>query len=281
MIERYRPQRPQPRTITIDRALLDENLLGSSLEDKTDWRVWITVLRAAFGLPLDEGQRSIFHQVAGERGPPIKRVRELWAIVGRRGGKSRMAAALAVFIACFIQHDLAAGEVGHVLVLAANRDQARVVFEYIRAFLEDSPVLRQEIESVTATEIRLHNGIAIGTHANSFRSIRGRTLVAAIFDEVALWRDEVSAVPDLEVYRAVLPALMTTRGMLICISTPYRRVGLLYQKHRDYYGIDNDKVLVVQGPSTSFNPQLSKSEIEASIAADPEGATSEWEASFR
>src|SRR5262245_24935328 len=175
MIERYRPQRPQPRTITIDRALLDENLLGSSLEDKTDWRTWMTVLRAAFGLPLDEEQRAIFHQIAGERGPPHKRVRELWAVVGRRGGKSRMAAALAVFIACFIKHELSAGEVGHVLVLAASKDQAKVVFEYTKSFLQDSPVLRQEIESITRNEIKLHNGIIIGTHATSFRSIRGRT----------------------------------------------------------------------------------------------------------
>jgi hypothetical protein len=181
----------------------------------------------------------------------------------------------------FIPHKLAAGEVGHVLVLAASRDQAQVVFAYIRAFLEDSPVLRQEVESITATEIRLRNGIIIGTHANSFRSIRGRTLLAVILDEVSVWRDETSAIPDVEVYRAVLPSLMTTKGMLVGISTPYRKVGLLYQKHRDHFGVDGDDVLVVQGPSTAFNPTLSQSEIDAAITEDPEGATPEWEASFR
>ncbi len=121
----------------------------------------------------------------------------------------------------------------------------------------------------------------IGTHANSFRSIRGRTLVACIFDEVALWRDEVSATPDVEVYRAVLPALMTTKGMLIGISTPYRKIGLLHQKHRDHFGVDGDDVLVVQGPSTAFNFQLRQEEIDAAVADDPEGARAEWEASFR
>jgi hypothetical protein len=192
-----------------------------------------------------------------------------------------MAAALAVFIACFIQHKLAAGEIGFVLVLASSRDQAQVVFAYIRGFLEASPILRQEIDSITTTEIRLKNGIIIGTHANSFRSIRGRTLLACIFDEVALWRDEVSATPDVEVYRAVVPALMTTKGMLIGISTPYRKIGLLYQKHRDHFGVDNDDVLVVQGSSTTFNRTLSQSEIDAAITEDPEGAAPEWEASFR
>jgi len=238
-------------------------------------------LRAAFGLPLDEQQRATFHSVAGDRAPPSKRVRELWCVIGRRSGKSRIAGALAVYQACFVKHNLAAGEVGYVLVIAASRDQAKVVFDYIRGFLEASPILRQEVDSVTATEIRLKSGVIISTHANSFRSIRGRTILCAIFDEVSLWRDETSATPDLEVYRAILPALMTTNGMLIAISTPYRRVGLLYQKHRDHFAQAGDDVLVVQGPSTTFNPTLSTTSIEASIADDPEGARAEWEALFR
>ena len=74
---------------------------------------------------------------------------------------------------------------------------------------------------------------------------------------------------------------MTTKGMLIGISTPYRRTGLLFQKHRDYYGVGNDDVLVVQGPSTAFNPTLTQSAITAAVADDPEAGRSEWEASFR
>jgi Terminase large subunit, ATPase domain len=267
--------------ITIDRTLTDPQLLGAALGDATPWQTWLTVLRAAFGLPLDECQRAAFHQVAGERGPPAKRVRELWAVVGRRGGKSRMAAALAVYQAAFAKHHLAHGETGYVLVLAASRDQAKVVFDYVKAFLEASPVLRQEIDGITKSEIRLRQGVIIGTHANSFRSIRGRTLLAVIFDEVSQWRDETSAIPDLEVYRAVLPALMTAKGMLIGISTPYRRTGLLYQKHRDHFGVASDDVLVIQGTSTQFNPTLTQAEIDAAVADDPEGATSEWEATFR
>jgi Terminase large subunit, ATPase domain len=274
-------RKPKQRIITINHALTDHNLLGAALGDAAPWQHWCTVLKAAFAIDLNQDETRAFASVAGSRTPPARRVRELWAIIGRRGGKSRMAAALAVYFACFIKHRLAHGEVGYVLVLAANRDQARVVFDYTRAFLDASPVLRQEVASVTALEIRLKSGVIIGTHSNSFRSIRGRTLLACIFDEVALWRDEVSAIPDLEVYRAVLPSLMTTKGMLIGISTPYRRTGLLYQKHRDYFGVNNDDVLVVQGESTTFNPTLAQSEIDASIAADPDGATSEWQATFR
>ena len=71
-------------------------------------------------------------------------------------------------------------------MLAASRDQARVVFEYCLAFLEQSPILRQELLSVTASEIRLRGNLVIGVHCNSFRNVRGRTLIACIFDECSV-----------------------------------------------------------------------------------------------
>ena len=216
--------------ITIADALHDERLLGAAIDDITTWRTWLAVLKVAYALPLDNDESAIFAAVAGDRAPPSKRVRELWAVVGRRAGKSRIAAALAVYSAAFLPHRLARGERGLVLVLAASRDQARVVFDFTRGFLEESPVLRQEIEGITAYEIRLRNGVTIATHACSFRTVRGRTLLACIFDETAYWRDETSATPDVEVYRAILPAMMTTGGLLVSISTPYRRFGLLHAR---------------------------------------------------
>jgi hypothetical protein len=88
------------RRIDIDRALADPNLLGAALGDLTPWKVWRVVLRAAFalGLGTDE-ERAIFEEISGGRPLPAKRVRELWAIVARRGGKSRMAAAIGVYLA--------------------------------------------------------------------------------------------------------------------------------------------------------------------------------------
>ena len=51
-----------------------------------------------------------------------------------------------------------------------------MVFDYAMGFLQASDLLRKQIDSATTTEIRLKNGIVIATHANSFRSIRGRSL---------------------------------------------------------------------------------------------------------
>src|SRR4029077_19023657 len=123
--------------------------------------------------------------VAGDRSPPGRRCRELWVAAGRRSGKSRMAAALAVFLALFQRHKLARGEVGHVLVLAATADQAKTVFGYARGFIEAGETLRREVRSMTAHEIRLANSVVIGVHVNNFRTVRGKTLLACVFDEVS------------------------------------------------------------------------------------------------
>ena len=268
--------------MSIDEALVDEHLLGAALEGNiAPWQTWRVALKGAFGLPLNDKECVVFSAIAGGRNPPAKRVRELWCVVGRKGGKSKIAGALATYFALFVPHKLSRGEKGLVLVLAASRDQAQVVFDYIRGYLEASPVLAQEVLDMTRTEIRLRNGVTIAVHANSYRTVRGRTLLACVFDETAFWRDETSAVPDREVYTAILPTMMMTGGMLISISTPYRKLGLLHQKWRDHFGQDDDDVLVVQGASSTFNPLLTPEVIAAQRAADPEGALAELDAEFR
>ena len=69
--------------------------------------------------------------------------------------------------------------------------------------------------------------------------------------------------------------------MLVGISTPYRKLGLLHQKHRDHFGVDDEDVLVVQGASKLFNPSLSETTIAAQRTADPTAAGAEWDAIFR
>jgi len=267
--------------VEIHRALLDHRMLGAGFGDLSTWRTWLTVLKAAFGRPLNPGERETFGAVAGARAVPTRRVRELWCICGRRSGKSRIAAAIAVYLALFIKHRLAKGEVGMCLVLAGSMDQARAVFGYVRGLLEATPVLCAEVAAIKRFEIELKNGIVIAVHSNSFRTVRGRSLVGCVFDEVAFWRDETSAQPDIETYRAVLPSLATTDGLLIGISTPYRKLGLLHQKHRDHFGQNDNDILVVQGSSKIFNPTLSDAAIAAQREADPTGAVAEWDALFR
>lgn len=271
--------------MNIVEAFTDENLLGASFGGDTR-EAWRAILSGAFALPMERRRLMLFKKLAGGRLPPRQRVRELWAIAGRRSDKSHTAAGIGVYLATIgaelenLLSKLSAGERGVILCLAVDRVQARVVLSYIKGLLADSPVLSGMLEKETAEGVQLTNGIAIEVGTNSYRSVRGRTLLAAILDETAFFRSDESATPDTEVYRALVPSLATTGGMLVGISSPYARRGLLYDKWRKHYG-RNDDVLVVQGSTRLMNPTVPQRIIDEAYADDPEAAKAEWGGEFR
>jgi len=267
--------------ITASAAISDPNLLGAAFVGNS-WATWRAVLRAAEGLKLTKGQDTAFRVVA-DRAPPQRRVRELWVIAGRRAGKDSVASAIATAAAMGSYGPyLRPGEKAAVLCLAVNRQQARIVHRYIAAYFAKNDLLRPLVVRETDDGLELSNDVEIIVATNSYRSVRGKTVVCVILDEVAFWRDEESANPDIETYNALIPALITIPdAMLIGITTPYRKAGLAYQKWKQHFGKDEDDALVVKGPSTAFNPTLPQSIIDAALAKDPEAGAAEWLAEWR
>ena len=194
-----------------------------------------------------------------------------------------MGAALAVHAALLTDHSavLAPGETGVVACVSPTRAQARVMLDYCRGFLEASPLLRGELLNITGDEITLRNGCSIATLAGDYRWLRGRTLLLGLLDEVGFLPDERSLRPDIEVVRSLAPGLATTGGMLVLLSSPGRRSGLLYERHRQFFGKDDAAVLCVAGDSITFNPTLSAEWIGEESARDPAAAESEWHGRFR
>ncbi|XKH00783.1 hypothetical protein LG325_11910 [Marinobacter nauticus] len=250
------------------------------------WEAWRSIWAGAFGLPMDQQRRELFEKLAGKRPAPKRRVRELWIIAGRRSAKTHNAAQAAVYIGTIgaeidgLLDKLSPGERGVICLLAVDRQQAKVAFNYIRAMLENSPLLAPLIEKVSTEAIHLTNRVTIEVSTNSYRSLRGRTNICVLMDEVAFYKSDSSATPDVETYRAAVPGLATTGGMLIAFSSPYARRGLLYDKYRKHYAKDGD-VLVVQGGTRIFNPTLPAHVIEEAEQDDPEAARSEWHGLFR
>ncbi len=264
-------------------AIADPHLFGPWFEPRSHWRAWLTFLKALFGLPMAPAEVEVYQRFTGGTMPPTTAAREAWLVVGRRGGKSRIAALIAVFLACFRDYHsvLAPGERGVVMVLAADREQARVVFGYIEALLDQVPMLRTLIAHRTKEEIVLRNRITIRVHTASFRSVRGYTVVAAILDEVAFWRSEDSANPDVEIVNALKPAMATVpEPLLLGISSPYARRGVLWEAYRQHYGKDSD-VLVWRAPTMAMNPTIPESFVAAELAKDEASARAEYLAEFR
>jgi len=247
------------------------------------WAAWLAFLAALFALPMTKAQRAIYAKHTGRSSVPEEPAREAFVIVGRRGGKSIIAALIAVYVACFRKYDdvLAPGEVGTVVVVAADRKQARVILRYINGFFDHVQLLGRLIVNRTKEAIELSNRVVIEIHTASFRNIRGYTAVAAICDEVAFWRSEDSANPDAEILNALRPAMATVPGaLLLCISSPYSRRGVMWEAFRRYHGKDGS-VLVWQSDTRSMNPTVSESIIKTGYEQDPQAAAAEYGGEFR
>lgn len=112
-------------------------------------------------------------------------------------------ALIAVFLACFRDYRpyLGPGEKATIMVIAADRRQARVVLRYVRGLLA-APVLGKLVVNDTAESIELAGNtiIEVGTASHS---IRGYTIAAALCDEIAFWPKEDSAAPDMEILAAL------------------------------------------------------------------------------
>jgi hypothetical protein len=244
----------------------------------SSWKTWRTVERAIFGLPIPEEDLSLFKELTGRDEPPDEPVKEAWIIAGRRSAKSRKAATIGTYLATIgaevagWRDTLAPGERGVVLIMAIDRKQAQVTLEYAAALFREIPVLRAMVERETAEGLELTNRMALTVLPNDFRAIRGRTLVACIMDEISYWRNELTVSPDVEVYRAAKPALATTPGsLMIGISSPYRRAGLLWRKYKRHWGQAGD-VLVVRAPTRLLNPKIDEQVIAEAVEDDPEAA---------
>src|SRR5688572_210105 len=105
---------------TLLELLADPAVFGPFFRGST-WRAWVGLLAAIFGLRVPDDVTDIVQRCTGRSTLPTQPARELWAIIGRRGGKSRIAALLAVYLACFRRYVLAPGERGVLMVLAADR----------------------------------------------------------------------------------------------------------------------------------------------------------------
>jgi hypothetical protein len=271
----------EPAPMNIITALDDPDLFGKFFVGES-WNGWRSVLKAAFALPMTPADTAFFKSVAGDRDAPTEAVREFWAVVGRRGGKDSVTSAIAAFVAATFtgQDKLRPGEKAVVVCLAVDREQAKVLLNYIRSYFTDVDLLKGMLTRETAIGFELNNSVDIQILTGNFRSVRGRAILLAVLDEVAFLRDEASAAPDMELYKAIVPGTATLGGMIIGISSPYRKAGLLFKKHRKHFG-QNDDVLVIQAPTRVLNPTIPQAMIDRELTDDPAGSRAEYLAEFR
>ena len=269
--------------MNILQAMDDPALFGPHFRGDT-WKPWRAFLAALFALPLDDDALALFQAHTGRVAPPTVPFREAALVIGRRGGKSRILALIATFLATFREYapHLAPGEVATIAVIAADRRQARSIYRFATGLLRAVPMLADLIEDETSETITLSNRVIVEIHTASFRVTRGYTFAAVLADETAFWRSDDSANPDVEILAALRPGLATIPGsILLNASSPYRKRGVLHQAYARHYGREDARVLVWQAATLDMNPSLDPAIVAEAFEDDSDSAAAEYGAQFR
>lgn len=279
-LKRCYDPRPKP---TILEVMDDPRYFGAWFQG-ANWDGWRAFLAAAFGLDMTPKQYATFRRHTGRDVSPTAAAREVYTVVGRRGGKSRVCALIAVYLAIWRDYSayLSPGEIATIPVIAARRDETRTVMGYIKAYLA-IPALSGRVIHNLGESMTLDNRVRIEVHTANFKSTRGYTLVAAVLDEIAFWATAAeSASPDAEVLAALRPATATIpNAMILGLSSPYARMGVLWDMYDRYFGKADKTILVWHADTASMNPTVDKEFIASEYVKDPDKAAAEYGANFR
>src|SRR5262245_23379060 len=77
--------------------------------------------------------------------------------------------------------------------------------------------------------------------------------------------------PDTEIFASIRPALATTGGPLVIISTPYARRGETWQLFAQNFGPEGDpRILVARGARRDLNATLAQLVVDRALERDPD-----------
>jgi hypothetical protein len=221
-------------------------------------------------------------------------------IIGRRGGKTTIAAMLAIYCAIITNWKpfLHKTPFATVLLMSHSREFSDEVLEIIRTLIEASPVLKRLVNQKkknTASTMNLsvpfimagkiiYSRVQIKVGAASSKTTRGIAACAVICDEIAFWNlDENMKETDEKILRAVRPATKQfgRRSFLIKISSPSIKQGILYSEHQKWLkGTLPASYAVFKAPSWVWNTILPKEEFIEEWELDEDGFNTEYRANF-
>ena len=272
------------KAINIIEALDDRDLLRPALGKQVEsWKAWRTFHKSVHGLPLDEpGELNLFQKCTARPRALTLKPDEVFAIIGRRGGKSINIAIEAVYsclIDDFWKPYLARGAWGYFIIIATDKQQAKVIMNYIKWIVSGNRLFASQVESEGQDEISFKNNSAVLVRAANFRGVRGTDIIGGGFDELAFWRDENSANPAGEILNAIRPAVIPG-GVIFGISSAYAKQGLLFDEWQQHFGKESETLIWVADTKT-MNPLFDQKKIDKAMRKDLSVARAEYFSLFR
>lgn len=238
---------------------------------------------------LEGSDRDVARQLFGEVAtvPPEARG-VLVAVCGARGGKSYLLSALYSLWRALTADlgSLAPGEQASAVVVAPDTRLARQVLRYVVGAARSVPSIAAciESESSDALLLRRPDGAAVALEVlpatRGGSAVRGRSLVCAVLDEAAFFRDSDAIVNDVEIFKAVAPRVLPG-GMVVIASTPWAEVGLLHSEFTANFG-DPRTALACHAPTLLLrdgDPGIAAM-VRRERDRDPDNARREFDAEF-
>ena len=116
------------------------------------WAAWKVFLRALFAEAAGPDDLEVYRARTGRTAWPSAAFTEAALIVGRRGGKSRILAPIAVYLGCFRDYapHLAAGEVATIGDAGGSKGSGEDDLSFCQGLLKAVPMLKPPIVKATA-----------------------------------------------------------------------------------------------------------------------------------
>jgi len=225
----------------------------------SDWTPWRAFLAALYGLPMTKAETAIFRRCTGRTVAPTAKHREGWLVCGRRSRKTAISSLVGVYEGAYRDHSryLAPGERAIIPMVAKNKADAQQLHDYVLAIFRAGLtwMLKLPVTGEAKVEsIALVNQCDYMIRPASISAMRSRSVPLALFDEIAFWPGEGYADPDKTLVDSVKPGQSEVPDpLLLGLSSPYGRRGVLWDRYVSHYGEDNPRVLVWKAPTLYMN----------------------------
>src|SRR5207248_907434 len=124
---------------------------------------------------------------------------------------------------------LSAGEQASVIMLGADKKQARILRRYCQGLMA-KPMLAAEVTRTSDEMVEFRSGASLEIVTNDASLVRGRSAIAVLGSECCYWNTvEGSASSDEDVVGAAEPslAMCPDGGLLMLASSVSRRSGYM------------------------------------------------------
>lgn len=175
------------------------------------------------------------------------------------------------------------GERFYIVSVANTIDQARLALQGVKDLINASPILKPLISRETSDTLELTNGAIFKALPTSSRSGRGMSCPLVIFDELSHAVDtEGGNASGSSLYQALSPSVAQFGhlGKILMLSSPWTQAGIFWELFKQANSGQFEHMQVVNLPTWTVNPTISREWLEWEKSRDPELFAVEYGANF-